>query len=373
MKKLIIWGVLLTLVPILVMAQGSIYKLGSTIRINPEDSAAKNVIAAGQFVDVMGHLNDDLFSAAENLLINGSVSDDAIVAGRTITMRGSIGDMLMAAGETIIIDGEVFGDLFAAGNEVRLAPNAKIHGNAALAGNEVIFEGGSIDGWLRVAGNEITLDGRVNNYVELYGNTFSFGDNYQPASKTYLTSTRKITREELGNAPDDLTINIEEKETNWGGALLFSIWFYVAMLLVGFLVMVLFRETTADLYRFSTERYLRNTGIGLLLFIGIPIAIIVLLILVFTIPLSIILGMLYLLTLTFGFLLVALTLGTACIRYVKGEEAFSDFFWGLALGIILILLITAIPVVGGFLNLLLVFFGLGTLLSYFWTMRTNTI
>ncbi|HKK45424.1 MAG TPA: hypothetical protein VJ964_07875, partial [Balneolaceae bacterium] len=69
----------------------------------------------------------------------------------------------------------------------------------------------------------------------------------------------------------------------------------------------------------------------------------------------------------------ALTLGTISIRLFKSEESFSDFYWGLALGIIIILILSALPYVGWVINLLLIFFGLGTLTSYFWKMRQNRI
>lgn len=370
MYRFILMGCAL-LLPTLVMAQGSTYKFGSNIRVNKSDSISGNVITAAEYVDILGQI-DDLFSASRNLEISGTINDDAIVAARLVTIRGKVGDMVMAAGETVIIDGEIDGDLFAAGNEVRLTPNATIRGNAALAGNEITFDDASVGGWIRATGNEIVMDGTVRGYVKLYGNDFTFGDHYNPGSHTTVTTTREISREELGNPPEDLEINVE-KEESWGFGLFFGIWFYVSMFITGALLILLFGGTTGDLYRFSTERYFRNTGVGLLLFIGIPIAIILLLFLILTIPLSLMLMLFYGLALFISFLLVAITLGTKSIRYFKTRDDFADYYWGLALGIILIVLLTALPYVGGIINLLLIFFGLGTLLSYIWQMRTNSI
>ena len=370
--KFIGTAAVIVLLPAIVSAQGSTYKFGTTIRINERDTISTNMISAGQFVDVFGYLDDDLFSGSRNLVMDGRIADDAIVAAQSVTLRGSVGDMLKAAGETIVIDGEISGDLFAAGNQIRVAANTVIRGNAALAGNEVIFEGGNINGWIRIAGNEITVNGTAGNYVELYGNKFTFGPNYNPASSTTITSSREISREDIENAPADLNIVVEKPRNTWG-ALLVSVWFYISMLIIGILLILIFRETTGDLYRYATERYFRNTGIGLLLFLGIPIAIILLLILVLTIPLSIMITMLYGLALFMGFLLVALTVGTHTIRFFRTEETFSDYFWGLGLGIIIIGILSALPYAGPFINLLLIFFGLGTLLSYLWQLRYNSI
>ncbi len=373
MRQFILTGMMALALPVLLVAQGSDYRFGTTVRINESDTISTNVIAAGQFVDVFGYLGDDIFAASRNLTIHGLVSDDAIVVAQSVTLRGSVGDMLIAAGETIVIDGEVAGDLFAAGNEVRIAANAHIRGNVALAGNEIIFEGGTVDGWLRIAGNDIMVNGTANNFVELYGNDIAFGEAYKPASSTTISTPHEITREDIKNAPADLNIIVEDPDEAWGTALLFSIWFYVSMLIIGIILILVFRETMTDLYRFSTERYLRNTGLGLLLFLAIPIAIIILIVLILTIPLSFIVMMLYGLALFVSFLLVALTLGTKSIRYFKATEVYTDYFWGLALGMILIAILTALPYAGPFLNLLLIFFGLGTLFSYFWQLRVNSI
>lgn len=373
MKAFILTGILALMLPLLLVAQGSDYRFGTRVRVNKADTLNRNVMAAGQFVDIFGHLNDDLFAASRNLSIQGSVRDDAIVAARSVTLRGTVGDMLMAAGETVIIDGLVEGDLFVAANEVRIASNARIMGNMALAGNDITFEGATVDGWSRIAGNDIMINGTAKNFVELYGNSIAFGENYNPGSSTTISTPREITREEIPNAPEDLNIIVEEPDEAWGAALLFSIWFYVSMLIIGILLILVFPETTTDLYRFSAERYLRNTGTGLLLFIGIPIAVIILLILILTIPLSFVVMMLYALALFISFLLVATTLGTRSIRFFKSSEAYADYLWGVGLGMILIGILTALPYAGPFINLILLFFGLGTLMSYFWQLRGNSI
>jgi len=244
-------------------------------------------------------------------------------------------------------------------------------GNVGLAGNEVVFEGGTVDGWMRIAGDKITMDGSVTNFVELYGNNFFFGEDYSPSSKTSIITNKQINAEDLDNAPADLAISVE-KET-WGAALLFSIWLYVSMLIIGTVLTLVFPVTTGDLYRFSTERYFRNTGIGFISFLAIPVVIFILLILILTIPLSVMIILLYGLSLFISFLLVGLTLGTKSIRFLKTEEKYSDYFWGLALGMVLIGLLSALPFAGIVINGLLIFFGLGTLISYIWQLRTNTL
>lgn len=370
MKKLLGLGLLIFLLPAALLAQGTTYKFDSTILVNESDTIATNVISAGQFIGILGHLDDDLFSASQSIAINGSVRDDALVAAADVTVKGVIGDMLVAAGETVTIDGEIGGDLFIAANEITLTPNAKIHGNVAMAGSEIIIEGGTIDGWLRASGNELKLNGEVRRYVVLFGDEFNFGQNYRSLASTSITAPHALDRKKMGAAPKDLTISVM-KEAYWieGAGFLFNVWLYLSLLLTGCLLMVIFKQTTGDLYLFSKEHYLRNTGIGALLFVGIPVVIFVLCLLILTIPISFILMLLYGLALLLGFLLVSVTLGTSGIRYFKSDEAFTDYFGGLALGMVILLLLSVLPLFGWFFSLMLLLFGLGTLVTYFWRLR----
>lgn len=370
MKKLAGISLLLLIFPLVSFAQGSRYEFGTTIQINRSDSIETNLISAGQFINIMGRLNDDLFSAAQNIRISGSIADDALLAGREVEISGSVGDMLLAVGETIIIDGEVEGDLLVAGNEIMITPNARIHGNLAMAGNELNFDGAKVDGWLRASGEKMKLNGSVGSYAELYGENFNFGSEYSARTGTNITTSHELDRSEMGSPPDNLKININDGE-EWIYEFFVSIWFYVSLLITGIILMAIFRQTTGDLYLFARERYGRNTGYGALLFFGIPIASVILMVLILTIPLSFIVFMLYGFALLLGYLLASISIGTAPIRYFKEEKSFSDYYWGLLLGMIIISLLSMIPIVGWAIGLILIFFGLGSLITYIWELRKS--
>lgn len=349
-----------------VIAQQSQYRMGTTIRVNEDDTLYNNVMIAGQVVEVMGYLDNDLFAASRHLILNGTVTDDAIVAGQIVSVRGSVGDMLMAAGETVVVDGPIEGDLFAAGAEVRIAENARVRGNAFIAGGSVYFEGGVINGALRMAGDHLELNGQVNNFVELYSDDVTFGSGYDAAYSTTITSSEPIHRENLENVPESL--NLVVRESNILEIVAFQIWFFVSLFITGLILIRVFQKTAIDMHRFATERFWKNTGIGLLSFLLIPLAILVLMLLMVTIPLSVIIMLLYGLALLVSYLLVAMTLGAASIIYFRGEAAVSTYYWGLGLGMIYVAILVNLPFVGWLFNILLLFFGLGSLVYYIWKM-----
>jgi cytoskeletal protein CcmA (bactofilin family) len=370
-SKIIFWAALLLSMPLTVFGQPSTYKWGTTVQINSGDTLSQNVLSAAQVLEIYGHLEDDLFAAARNIEMSGIISDDAIIAAEVITLNGTVGDMTLAAGDSITISGELRGDLFIAGNKIRITPQASIRGNVVIAGNEILVENGIIEGWIRIYGNDVTLGGTIQRYVELNINEISFTEDYNPLGATTIISYQDIDAETLPNAPENLTIIVEE-QGGWGIMLLIRLWASVSVLIIGFLLLIIFPQTSVDLYRFSKEHYLKNTGIGLLLFLAIPIVGILLLLLFFTIPLAFLIWMLYAIALLISYLLVALLLGSIVIRYFK-TESFADHYWGLVLGMALIFLLTIIPYAGPLINVILFFFGLGSLLRYFWKMRGHAI
>lgn len=368
MKKLLTIILLTLLSNSLVAAQGSVYKSGEFIHVSKTDSIQTQLMAAGQTIEVYGWLGNDLFSAAELLNIDGIISDDAILVGRRITVRGTIGDLLMGAAETIVIDGKINGDIFVAGREIRITDNARIKGNAHIAAASLQFHGGTINGKLMATADNMDLNGTVTNKTQLWGHNFTFGSDYQSDYGTDITSDEQVYRENLGHIPNNLSITIN-KPSFWP-VILFKIGLYLSFLLTGLVLIRLFQQTSFDLYRFSTERFLKSTGIGLLTFIIVPLVILLLSILVLTIPLSIILISLYGLALFFSYLLVAMILGVMSINYFKDELTTSTYYWGLALGMIVVAILVNLPFIGWFFHALLLFFGLGSLAYYIW-MRRN--
>jgi cytoskeletal protein CcmA (bactofilin family) len=151
-------------------------------------------LAEGQVVD------DDLYVAARQVIINGTVNGDLVVAGASILVNGVVTGDLLAAGAVIIVNGVIqddarlFGaqitvngairdDLLAAGGGGRFAPfmgaffaNVPFMGNQLLSpgvrvGNVTLVGGdaliaageavvaGNISGDLRATGERITYSG----------------------------------------------------------------------------------------------------------------------------------------------------------------------------------------------------------------------
>jgi hypothetical protein len=157
---------------------------------------------------------------------------------------------------------------------------------------------------------------------------------------------------------------------------------YVSILAVGVLLLWLLPRVLRGAAAAARERALLSLGVGLLGFIAVIVAL-VLLILV-TVLVAIVLALAGLGSLTgltvYGGLLAAAivvflfvlavafaaqaTVGLALGRLLLRNDgrSFGSWLGALALGVLVVVLVAAIPVVGGFLEALLVLLGLGALL-----------
>src|SRR5690606_26090582 len=199
------------LLPVVLAAQGSEYRNGELIRISPDDTVLNQLFVAGAWAEIQARWAYDLFAAGQDVVLDGQVGDDAFLAGRSVSFRGEVADMLMAAGESVLVDGLADGDVFVAGRTLHLTEDVWIGGRLFAAGAQVRVEGSTIGGSTRVAAGSVYLDGQFNGPVEIYSNDVTFGEEFQVTGVTRIHSNRELNRNELGNAPENLIIEVEQK------------------------------------------------------------------------------------------------------------------------------------------------------------------
>jgi hypothetical protein len=326
-------------------------ELGGKVR-----SGREVTIPAGETVQ------GDLIATAGTVRVDGRVDGDLLASGGQVIVAGTVtGDVLVGAGSATI-SGEVGGDLRAGAGQARI--EGRVGEDAVLGvGQATVTSGAQIGGDLIFGAGRMQMDGAVAGSV--------------------LGSTGNYTRG--GSVGGSERVNVgqpeEEQEPTLADRTLDALRRYVSILVIGVLLWLLPRviRGAADAAR---GRPLVSFGVGILGFIAV-IVLLVAVILV-TVLVAIALGLLGLGSLTgvtvFGGILVAAiivflfvlavafaaqaTVGLALGRLLfRGEgRSFLGGLGALALGVLVVVLVAAIPVAGGWLEALLVLLGLGALL-----------
>jgi cytoskeletal protein CcmA (bactofilin family) len=305
----------------------------------------------------------DLIASAGTVRVDGRVDGDLVASGGQVIVAGTVtGDVLVGAGSTTI-SGEVGGDLRAGAGQVRI--EGRVGEDVTLgAGQATVTSGARIGGDLIFGTGRMQMDGAVAGSV--------------------LGSTGNYTRG--GSVAGSERVNIqqpeEKQEPTLADRAADGLRRYASILVVGVLLLWLLPRRLRGAADAVRGRPLVSLAVGILGFIGVIVALV--LVILVTALLAVVLGLLGLGPLAgvtvFGGILVAAvivflfvlaltfaaqaTVGLALGRLLfRGQgRSFLGGLGALAVGVLVVVLVAAIPLAGGWLEALLVLLGLGALL-----------
>lgn len=311
---------------------GDLYAYAGTVRV--EGTVEGDLVAGGGEVTVSGEVGGDLVAGAGRVNITGNVGGDVRVGSGQVTVDGSIGeDLVVGSGQlTLTVSGSV--------------------------GEDVVFGTG-----------QTTLDGSVTGDV--------------------LGATGTYTRRGSIGGSEDVTVGGKEEAAapTAGDRVLDAIRRLISLLVVGALLLWLLPRSLERPAAAIRRRPWASLGLGLLGLVGIVVAFFA--IVLALILLSIVFGLLgltdlitlsvfsavaaivllvFLTYVTLGFLaqlVVSVTIGR---RIVSAEDGRRPWLAG-ALGVLIVVMLTSIPAVGGFLEFLILSFGFGAILLAVWGLR----
>jgi cytoskeletal protein CcmA (bactofilin family) len=348
MKPLALIPIALAMLSAAALAQDT--ELGGKLR-----SGQEVVVPAGETVA------GDLYASAGTVRIQGRVDGDLIATGGQVTVSGTVtGDLLAAAGDTTI-SGEVGGDVRAATGQARV--EGQVGEDLLLAaGQASVASGARVGGDLVFAAGRMTMDGTVS------GSVLGATGNY--LRRGSVAGSERITVEQR-----------EERRPTLADRVLDGVRRYASILLVGALLLWLLARAVRGAADAVRARPLVSFGVGILAVVGAVLLLGLLVLL--TVLVAIVLGLVglgslagvavfggilvaavvvFLLIMAVGFgaqAVVGLALGWLLLR--GDRRSFAGALGALALGVLVVVLLSVIPVAGGVLEALVVLLGLGAL------------
>jgi cytoskeletal protein CcmA (bactofilin family) len=394
-------------------------------------SGDRVVIGSGEEVDddlyitanevvVDGSIEGDLVAFGRTVTVNGRVQGDLIAAGQSVEVGGTVDDDARIAGQTLLLrdDARVGDDLISAGFSLESGPGSTVGGTLLYAGYQALLAG-NVGEDLKGAMNGLQLSGQVGRDVDAdvdgenegsppflfeplvevptveSGLTLTdsarIGGNlsYKSDAEARINPGAQIEGEVI---PQERPAAEEEEEPARSAAadwVLGNLRSFVELVLVGLVVIWLASGWIRRLAGRVLDRPLASLGWGLLSLIAFFVSGIG--ILLATILLAVIFGLLTLgglvalivvvgllaealLGLAFwvstGYLaqiVVSFLAGLLVVEAVRPGRGTGQRVLPLVLGLILYVVLRAIPVLGPIVGLVVVLFGLGALSNWIWT------
>lgn len=325
--------------------------------------------AAGETIQMESDVNGDVIAGGSNIVIDSTISQDLALVGVNIVIRGEVGDDARLAGGNIIISSIIKDDLIIGAGDIKLTDTGFVGGDFIFGGNSVLIDG-MINGNVLASAGNIYINNEIKGNVKLFNvKSVEFGPNgkvlgnfsYRSSEQSEDVNEKTVKGEIEYNA-----IKIKEKEMlaiGWGLLAGFSIFNLLTILLVGLILLALFRFCITNTVQKAYKKPLQSVGLGFLILIVTPIVAILTLVTVIGYPFFLILIPLWLIFIYIAKFTAMMMIGMKIIK-LKDSDGFLKTFGTFIIGALIFILLTIIPIVGWILKFILVLMGLGAITLY---------
>ncbi len=362
-----------------------VFRFGSEVSVDKEIS--RDIIAGAGTIIINEPVAKDALLMGGTITVNAPVTEDLRVFGGNIIIFDEVGGDILAAGGTIQISGPILGDIRIAGGDIIIS--STVSGNVAITGGKVVFsEDSVVKGSIAASGGEIKVNGIVQgNFKSQSGNIFinneilgdvdvtvadssnlKLGDNASIAgSLTYYAPS-------LNSSLDESKVNGEvafyQKEAQQKNQLDTFIWFFkliglFGMLVAGLILVGVAPKSIRDTVQASIKNPIKDLLWGLAVLVATPVIIIFLMLTIIGFPLALILAAMYAISLYIAKVFVGIVLGTYIFGAFKGRDATSkaSLLGIMVVGVAVLWLVSGIPVIGWFIQLIAIIWGLGLMIK----------
>ena len=329
----------------------------------------KDYIAADDIVELSGTVKGDAYVFGGQVSVDGKVERDLIVFGGEVKISGEVGQDLRVFGGQVSVSGDIKGSVTAVGGMVNILDSSKIAGSIVSAGGDVSISA-PVGGNIRAAAGSLTLDSDIGGDVEAGVGQFKVGQdtkvtgnlNYWSDQEASIDPAAIVTGEtnfnqlpkEFKEVPNKVDFQKNLARVKTTGKFISAL----ALLLIGFLSIKLFPKHLDNTSNMITKNPWRSLGVGFAVLVLIPVTVVVLLITVVGIPLAFITLAFYFVALYFSKVYVVLWLG-------KKILAKSGKYLAFTVGLIVYIVVTLLPGIGGLIGFFVLLFGLGALVTEF--------
>lgn len=329
-------------------------------------------------------VNDDLFIGALNTVIDGTVNGDVFIGAQNVTINGSVNGNLHVMGNSITLNGNIKGNVYVAAGNINV--NSATIGGSLLAGaqNVNINKESTVGGSVMVGAASARIDSQIKRSGYVGAASATLGPN-TVIGKDFYYEVGKINEEPNINIDKNAVIKGETYKhiANLGGShtiktqvdkdfnnfkLFTKILSFVSALIVGFLYYKLLNDNFIGSAKRVTNSFWKSFSVGLLITVITLPVFILLLFTVVGIQIVWVSSLLLMLGLYLSKIAVGYALGNWISLKLKWKKISP--FWAMALGLLLIFILKAVPQVGFLASLLTAWVGLGALTLHTFS-RTN--
>lgn len=338
----------------------------NTVVMAKSETIDHDYFGAGEQVTISGTVNGDAYVAGGTVIVEGTINGDLLAAGGQVTVLGTVTQNIRVAGGQVVISGQVGRNVTAAAGSLTFTEGATVAGNVVAgagdlsllapvqrdvtlgAGNAVI--GNRIGGNITAGVNSLTLTPNAS-----IAGTLRYWSEEQATIDQAAVVTGGVQPQIISPQPRVRADQADDRTAQTA----FRIFTFLAILLVGGIIVWMFPHFSLRVARTITGQPLPSLGMGFFALIGLPILCLILLVTVIGIPLAFMLFALYLKLLYISKVFVSLLIGSVILQQFDRK---AHILWTYVLGLVVYSMVTWLPFVGGLVSFVALLLGVGSFL-----------
>ncbi len=377
-------AIAMSVIGLSLFAKAAEVEINNTVMLN--EAIDDDLYVLGGTVGVIADVNGDVIVLGGEVEIEGNVEGDLFVGGGNVTVNGDVADDIRAIGGSMLVNGNVGDDLIIAGGTVSFASNSVVEGDIyGLAGNANLR--GTVSGNVTVIASIVSFSGEIlgdakftaQDSLSIYEGSQIHGDlTYRFKKEVDVPSGVVLGEVSFNEVPEIIEEEEEEEEVVeevapveapsgiviTRGTVLMRIWSYVSLIVIGLVFLLLVPYSCREVSGLVKQHYGKTLFYGLMFIAGMPAVAIMLMFTVVGFKLAV----LMLLVLAFAWpiakIFASYFIGSLILRHKTKTTHFWKEFGRLALGLLILLVVSAIPYVGTLVYWIAIFIGLGGVVMY---------
>jgi len=339
-------------------APASETRKGESASVRSEETIKGDIFLFGDRVKVDGTVEGDVFLFGHDATVNGHVEGDVIGFAQTLQVDGKVDGNIRAFTNTLTIRGTVGKNVLTFDERVNLEAAGKIAGSLTVFVENLNLEG-SLGRDLLVFAKHVTISGKVGRGIREKGagltitSTGEVGGpiHYEGDTPAEVSPSAKLA------SPVEFKKLEHKRDYRQGKYYVWQVIWAAAFVLFGLVLMSLMPKFSQDAVK-SSEEYGASAGLGVLVLCGVPIAAVIACVTVVGLFIGLSALFVWYGSLYFAQVIVGALVG----QWLMGR---TSQLWPLigrmAVGVVIVRLCTTIPVIGGWVKLGVIIWGLGAI------------
>ena len=338
-------------------AQGTAFAAGLAVTVPGGEVREGDLYAASESIRLDGRLAGDLVAAAQRVRVDGRVDGDLFAAARTVDLRGAVGDSTRVGGEQVTVNAAIDGDLIAGANRLRILDGAVITGGLAAAASSVELDG-VVDENLYAAAGEIIVRGTIRGDANVIADRLDLEPGARIEGDLDYRTRIPLSAEAAARVGGEVRYEEPVDDEDGGGALFWS-WRTGAAMFAGLLAVALFRRLMGQLVSTVAGEPTLGALLGFGAFLIVPVGAAVVMVTLVGLPVGLIAVLLFGAAVYVAKLPVAVWAGAHLLTRLGRTE--PSPYAAMAVGVLALYLLFAIPWLGGLFWLVATCLGLGAM------------